>query len=654
MHYLAVCAIFRDEAPYLTEWLLHYELQGVEHFYLYDDNSADKSHLVLKSWVDRGMVTLEKVPMQNRRQRYAYEHCIRTHRNDSRWIAFLDIDEFAFARNRPENLAEIMPRYEQFPGLAINWVCYGSSGLERPPSPLVCANYQLRSRIDFRTSEKIFLTPGMPEGRPASYFPYNGQVKTIARMDAVEGMLSPHSFRFRNGAPAVSPTGQPVTERGNDRLETEILRINHYWSKSQIEFRRKLARRRPDTDEFYNEDTAFLREAAMNQEYDPSILEHSRKVAERLGLDFAPGTEVEWLKRQSYQQARDINAEAEKFSARRQSKPGSDGAPGKRTGKRHYLAVCAIFRDEARYLAEWLTHYELQGVEHFYLYDDNSADRPEDVLKPWLDRGIVTLEKVPMQNRRQRYAYEHCILNHRQDAHWVGFLDIDEFAFIRNRPENLAEIMTRYERFPGLALNWVCYGSSGFETQPGSLVTASYQLRGHMDFRTSEQIFLKPGMPEGQIESYFPYNGHIKSIVRMDAVEGMISPHSFIYRNEETAVSPSGAPILNTALDAFSERIETDVLRINHYWSKSMSEFRAKLSRGRADIDAFYKDDISFLREAAMNQIYDPSILEHSKAVAGRLGIDFNAGTETEWRTRESFQQARDINAEVLERAKRS
>ena len=34
--YLSICAIYRDEAPYLVEWIEFHRLVGVEHFYLYD------------------------------------------------------------------------------------------------------------------------------------------------------------------------------------------------------------------------------------------------------------------------------------------------------------------------------------------------------------------------------------------------------------------------------------------------------------------------------------------------------------------------------------------------------------------------------------------------------------------------------------------
>lgn len=47
---------------------------------------------------------------------------------------------------------------------------------------------------------------------------------------------------------------------------------------------------------------------------------------------------------------------------------------------RFALAVCAIFKDEAAYLREWLDFHLLMGVEHFYLYDNGSSDQSG---RPW-------------------------------------------------------------------------------------------------------------------------------------------------------------------------------------------------------------------------------------------------------------------------------
>ena len=39
------------------------------------------------------------------------------------------------------------------------------------------------------------------------------------------------------------------------------------------------------------------------------------------------------------------------------------------------LSVCAIFKDEASYLKEWIEYHKLVGVQHFYLYEnENESD----------------------------------------------------------------------------------------------------------------------------------------------------------------------------------------------------------------------------------------------------------------------------------------
>ena len=39
-----------------------------------------------------------------------------------------------------------------------------------------------------------------------------------------------------------------------------------------------------------------------------------------------------------------------------------------------YLSVVAVMKDELRNLPEWLDFHRRVGVEHFYLYDNNSTD----------------------------------------------------------------------------------------------------------------------------------------------------------------------------------------------------------------------------------------------------------------------------------------
>ncbi len=64
------------------------------------------------------------------------------------------------------------------------------------------------------------------------------------------------------------------------------------------------------------------------------------------------------------------------------------------------------------------------------------------------------------------------------------------------------------------------------------------------------------------------------------------------------------------------------MLRVNHYFSKSMTEYRAKLSRRRADSGEGYPVDWMLLKEQYCNALRDEAILPIARRVAERLAGD--------------------------------
>ena len=61
--------------------------------------------------------------------------------------------------------------------------------------------------------------------------------------------------------------------------------------------------------------------------------------------------------------------------------------------KQYYLSIVAIFKNESWILEEWLNHYINEGVEHFFLIDNDSNDDYLSILKPFIDKKQVTLFK---------------------------------------------------------------------------------------------------------------------------------------------------------------------------------------------------------------------------------------------------------------------
>jgi glycosyl transferase family 92 len=215
------------------------------------------------------------------------------------------------------------------------------------------------------------------------------------------------------------------------------------------------------------------------------------------------------------------------------------------------LAVCAIFRDEARYLAEWVTFHRLHGVERFYLYDNRSSDNWRQVLAPEITSGVVTVRRwpyVPGQNP----AYTDC-LKRRPNDEWVAFIDIDEFLFSpTGRP--LPAVLSEFRQHPGVTVNWRTFGTGGHLYQPPGLVTESYVTRA-ADNRW--------------------VNLHVKSIVQPGRTQPHC-PHPHVFDHHGQAVGEDHKP----QSGPFRDPPTADLLRINHYFAKSEEELQRKLVRG--------------------------------------------------------------------------
>jgi hypothetical protein len=220
--------MYRDDAAYLREWVEFHRLVGVERFYLYDNESRDQHREVLEPYIESGLVELTgwPVPVVGGTGRpsgimRAFDDCIERHRRDSRWIAFLDIDEFLFTPTDTA-LPELLSEYEQWPGVFASRAEYGTSGHVSKPAGLTIESYVHRRRQ-------------IPDSR--SY------AKSIVDPARVARCASVHHFAYLDGLP-VNENRVPVRMAIRaERLPISYsrLRINHYGLKSEEELRRKRA-----------------------------------------------------------------------------------------------------------------------------------------------------------------------------------------------------------------------------------------------------------------------------------------------------------------------------------------------------------------------------------------------------------------------------
>lgn len=288
----------------------------------------------------------------------------------------------------------------------------------------------------------------------------------------------------------------------------------------------------------------------------------------------------------------------------------------------HYLAACAIFRDEAPFLAEWIEFHRLVGVQHFFLYDNGSEDHPEGVLAPFVDEGCVTLQSwpIPFHLRASHKAYADCLERVRGRARWLACLDLDEFLF-SPRTYRLDPILREFEDYPGVVARWQVYGSSGELHASPAPVVSRFNRRA----------------PAGWVR-----NRTVKSIVDPSRALSPAGVHHFVYRDGAPAVTERKEPVhvrqrpglkrylrplyrmLGPAVryvdpyvrNRFSSRtISVDLLRINHYPVKSREEF---LRKARFKQEKKRYDGIDYFAYHDRNEVFDPILHRYLPALLER------------------------------------
>lgn len=94
----------------------------------------------------------------------------------------------------------------------------------------------------------------------------------------------------------------------------------------------------------------------------------------------------------------------------------------------HDLSIVAIMKCEGPYLKEWLDYHLMAGVDHFYLYDNDSPDNQAEVAKPYVEAGLVTYIYFP-GNCKQVISYNDAVKNFKFQSRYMASIDGDEFVY---------------------------------------------------------------------------------------------------------------------------------------------------------------------------------------------------------------------------------
>ncbi|GGA21527.1 tetratricopeptide repeat protein [Okeania sp. KiyG1] len=233
--------------------------------------------------------------------------------------------------------------------------------------------------------------------------------------------------------------------------------------------------------------------------------------------------------------------------------------------KKEKIIICAIVKNEAPYILEWIAYHQVIKVDKFLIYDNMSTDGTTEILKKLDEAEIIKHIKwpdIPNKNH-QVAAYTDAIGRLKGKCEWIGFIDADEFIVL-NQHNDIHSFLDDYQDVDGIAINWKLFGSSGHASVTDGLVI---------------ERFTKCTKSDAVGNDYF------KTIAKIDSIKASdgVGVHFCRFKgNNPIYLHPDRTPLPHR-LKGISSHIDHQIAQINHYFTKSKHEWNLKIARGRGD-----------------------------------------------------------------------
>lgn len=213
------------------------------------------------------------------------------------------------------------------------------------------------------------------------------------------------------------------------------------------------------------------------------------------------------------------------------------------------VIISTLVRDDETYLDEWIDYHMGIGFDHIVIYDHKSKN---PVLPIWGDK--VSVYRTDRTDPHKPNILHNYTLKE-YDTEWISLLDVDEFIVL-HKHSCIVDLLEDYKLYGGLAINYVIYGSSGHIARPQGNVKDNYVMRTPNDF---------------------PQNVVAKCILQKKYTNEIFNQHGAHCTKQ---IITEDFKVWNGVTSTNSSRTLT---RINHYYTRSLEEWRRKVNMGNKE-----------------------------------------------------------------------
>lgn len=252
--------------------------------------------------------------------------------------------------------------------------------------------------------------------------------------------------------------------------------------------------------------------------------------------------------------------------------------------EKYFLSILTAVRDENEYLKEWLDYHISMGVDHFYIYDNESIAPIYEYLQSIEYEHIDRVTVIPWKTTvyTQQDTCNHWLKTYGEETKWFICMDVDEFVKIKEgQDKTLIEFLNDNSAYSSIKCKWKHFTADGRVEKTDEPVMERFTTETDWsDWKQGGKYFAQ----SNRVSHFISYVPQVR---------------------------------LNMQTLDFNSQIISDFYQLNHYFTKSYEEYLEKLRRGSVNPNFMRKyqeffevnPDMAYLNTGEMTmQMYCPPV----------------------------------------------
>lgn len=259
------------------------------------------------------------------------------------------------------------------------------------------------------------------------------------------------------------------------------------------------------------------------------------------------------------------------------------------------LAVTCM-RNEGPYCLEWIAHHRATGFTDFLIYTHDCTDGTDEILDllPFVTHvPFEPAEGKSPQWRAMQLADKHPLM---KTTDWAMFFDCDEFLCLAAPLSCVRDlIVSTPDNTDAIAVQWRLFGSSGLINWNEGLTLERFTMAAPIDLALPAGHFFKSLFRPSKFQKLGVHRPKNKGREIMNWMLGGTQSASLAFAGDDKRINLFG--LVQAPVNA----------RLNHYSTRSVTEFMIKRERGLPNRKT-KSIDLSYWAERNFNTGKDSSI----------------------------------------------